>query len=126
MSDPTDARRAGDALAESEARYRILVDSCPEPIVVHAGGTVRFVNPAALELLGAQEASQVVGRPVMDFVHPDFHALVVERMRKMLETNTPAYLLEEKIVRLDGAVRDVEIAGAAVIFQGEPAIQLIG
>jgi signal transduction histidine kinase len=44
----------------------------------------------------------------------------------MLETHEPAYLLEEKIVRLDGAVRDVEIAGAAVTYQGEPAIQLVG
>jgi PAS domain S-box-containing protein len=115
-----------DALAESEARYRSLVEACPEPIVVHAGGVVRFVNPAAVELLGASDPSQVVGRPMIDFVHPDFHAVVAERVRKMLETGAQAYLLEEKIVRLDGAVRDVEIAGGRITFQGEPAIQLVG
>lgn len=121
-----DTRDATAGLAESEARYRQLVESCPEPIVVHAKGRIRFVNPAALEMLGADDASQVIGRPVLDFVPPDFHALVAERIRKMLETHTPAYLLEEKIVRLDGTLRDVEIAGAAVVFQGEPAIQLVG
>src|SRR5690606_15894105 len=51
---------------------------------------------------------------------------VAERMRAMLETGGPALLLEEKIVRPDGSVLEVEIAGAAVPFQGEPAIQLVG
>jgi PAS domain S-box-containing protein len=123
MSDRLDAP---GALAESEARYRSLVEACPEPIVVHARGVIRFVNPAALDLLGARDAAEVVGRPMMDFVHPEFHAVVAERVKKMLETGGPAYLLEEKILRLDGSVRDVEIAGGRVAFQGEPAIQLVG
>jgi len=114
------------SLAESEARYRSLVERCPEPIVVHVGGRVRFVNPAALTLLGACDASEVLGRPAMDFVHPDYREVVAERMSKMLETRLPADLILEKIVRLDGEVRDVEITGAAVEFQGEPAIQLVG
>jgi PAS domain S-box-containing protein len=114
------------ALAESEERYRRLVDACPEPIVVHGGGRIRFVNPAAVELLGAGCADELLDRPVMQFVHPDYRAVVAERMRKMLETGGPALLLEEKIVRPDGSVLEVEIAGAAVLFQGEPAIQLVG
>jgi PAS domain S-box-containing protein len=117
---------AAAALAESEERYRRLVDACPEPIVVHAGGRIRFVNPAAVEMLGAASAAELLDRPMMDFVHPDYRALVAERVRKMLETGRPALLLEEKIVRPDGSVLEVEIAGAAVQFQGEPAIQLVG
>jgi PAS domain S-box-containing protein len=117
---------ADEALTQSEERYRRLVDACPEPIVVHAGGRIRFVNPAAVALLGADSTVELLDRPVMDFVHPDYRAVVGERMRKMLETGRPAYLLEEKIVRPDGVVLDVEIAGAPISFQGEPAIQLVG
>jgi PAS domain S-box-containing protein len=117
---------ADEALAHSEERYRRLVDACPEPIVVHAGGRIRFVNPAALALLGVETPDEVLGRAVMDFVHPDYRTVVGERMRKMEETGGPAYLLEEKIVRPDGSVRDVEIAGAPVVFEGERAIQLVG
>jgi len=120
------AARDAAALAESEERYRRLVEACPEPIVVHAGGAIRFVNPAGVALLGAASAEELVGRPVMDFVHPDYRAVVAERMRAMLETGGPVLLLEEKIVRLDGRVLEVEIAGAPVNFQGEPAIQLVG
>ena len=114
------------ALAESEERYRRLVESCPEPIVVHVGGRIRFVNPAALAMLGAATAADVIDRPVMEFVHPEYRPIVAERMQKMLETGGPALLLEERIVRPDGSVIDVEIAGAAVCYQGELAIQLVG
>jgi PAS domain S-box-containing protein len=117
---------AADAALESEERYRRLVDACPEPIVVHAGGAIRFVNPAGVAMLGAASAEELEGRPVMDFVHPDYRAVVAERMQKMLETGGPALLLEEKIVRPDGSVLEVEIAGAGVLYQGEPAIQLVG
>ncbi len=114
------------ALAESEERYRRLIESCPEPIVVHVAGRIRFVNPAALTMLGATAAEDVIDRPVMDFVHAEYRPIVAERMQKMLETGGPALLLEERIVRPDGSVIDVEIAGAAVCYQGELAIQLVG
>jgi PAS domain S-box-containing protein len=125
-TDPADVGRAEAELVESEERYRRLVESCPEPIVVHSGGRIRFINPAGASLLGAATAEELLGRPIMEFVHPDFHGVVAERVRKMEETGEGAYLLEEKIVRLDGAVVDVEIAGAAISYRGERAIQLVG
>ena len=126
VTDVTERRRAEAARAESEDRYRRLVESCPEPIVVHSGGCIRFINPAGIALLGAESAADLLGRPIMDFVHADFHGIVAERVRKMEETGEPGYRLEEKLLRLDGSVVEVEVAGARVLFEGEPAIQLVG
>jgi two-component system, cell cycle sensor histidine kinase and response regulator CckA len=52
--DITDRRRAGEALAESEARYRTQVEHAPEAIVVFDVDTGRFVeaNENALRLYG--------------------------------------------------------------------------
>lgn len=126
LSDVTSREESARALAESEDRYRRLVDSSPAPIVVHAGGRVRFANPAALELLGAASADDVIGRPAMSFVHADFQEVAAERVRKMEETGEGVYLLEEKLLRLDGSEIDVEVAGAAIVYEGERAIQLVG
>lgn len=126
LADVTARRSAERALAESEDRYRCLVESSPEPIVVHAGGRIVFVNPAGLALVGARTTEEVVGRSIMEFVHPGFREIVAERARKMAETGEPGYLLEEKLLRLDGREIDVEVAGTRIVFEGEPAIQLVG
>ncbi len=126
IADATERRRAERALAESEDRHRRLVESCPDPIVVHSQGRLRFVNAAGVSLLGASGAGELVGRPILDFVHPDFHGIVAERVRKMQETGESVYLLEEKLLRVDGRAIDVEVAGGHVVYQGEPAIQLVG
>jgi PAS domain S-box-containing protein len=124
--DVSDSRRADAAVAESEERYRTLVELSPEPIAVHAGGRVAFVNAAALQLLGARNESEVLGRPIFEFVHPDFHRIVSERVLKMEASGEPVTLLAEKLVRLDGTGIDVELAAAPILWDGEPAIQLVG
>lgn len=37
---------------------------------VEADGTIQFVNPAALDILGYQDARQLIGRPAGEMIHP--------------------------------------------------------
>jgi PAS domain S-box-containing protein len=74
-------RLSAEALRESEDRYRRLVEVCPVAVAVHSDGRFDFVNPAAARLVGAERAEELVGRAMLDFVHPDDHDLVRERMR---------------------------------------------
>jgi PAS domain S-box-containing protein len=121
----TERKEAAQALAESEERYRQLVELSPDPIAVHCDGRIVFVNPSASILLGAASPDELVGRPVMDFVHPDSRRSVTERIQKMLSSGQPVELLEEKIVRLDDRTVDVEVAGAPITFHGKQAVQLV-
>lgn len=124
-TDITDRWLAQLALAESEARYRSLVELSPDPIVVHQDGCIVFASPAALRALGAQQVDEVVGRPIQQFVHPDFLEVVAERVRKMLEQGQPACLLEEAFVRLDGGIVHAEVVAAPIRWGDRPAIQLV-
>ena len=71
VRDITNRLAAQRALRDSEDRYRSLVDMSPEAILVHVQGRYVFANPAAAELLGAHSPDELVGKPVLDFIHPD-------------------------------------------------------
>ncbi|MBI4791143.1 MAG: PAS domain S-box protein [Chloroflexi bacterium] len=121
----TQRRWAEQALRESEARYRQLVELSPDGIAVHRDGKVAFVNSAAAKLVGAATPQELIGRPILDFVHPDYHAIVRERARAASEGGQAAGLLEEKFVRLDGRTLDVEVASIPCTYQGQPAVQVV-
>ena len=117
-------RRAEDALRESEERYRRLVELSPASIAVHSGGKFVYANAAGARLLGAAEAEELIGKPVLDFVHPDHAEFVKRRIRRNQEQGEPTELAEIKMVRLDGEVIDVETRGIPVTYEGHPATQV--
>jgi PAS domain S-box-containing protein len=124
MLDVTEQVRAEEALRESEVRYRRLVDMSPDAILVHRDGRFVFANPAAARLLGADRPDDLVGLPILQIVHPDFHDQVAERARGAHEGRA-APLLQEVFVRLDGTHVDVEVAGIPFAFEGGPAGQIV-
>jgi len=105
-------------------RYRRLVELSPDGILISQDNRLVFVNPAALRLFGASAPEQVIGRSPFDVFHPDSHALMRERMGLMLagESVPPA---EEKIVRLDGGVTDVEVNSTRLDESPGEVIQVI-
>ena len=118
-------RRADQALRESEERYRVLVESSPEPIAVHSGGVLVYANPAAARLMGAPEPAALLGIPVLDFVHPDDRPLVIERIRRTQGEGRLAAAVQERFVRLDGSVIYVETTALPTRFEGRPATQVV-
>jgi PAS domain S-box-containing protein len=113
-------------LAEREERFRNLVDLSPEPVAVHSEGRVVYANRAALALLGAASADAVLGHPIFDFVHPDYHGLVRERIHKMESVGDPAAPVLETLLRVDGSPVEAELAATPIVWRGKPAFQLVG
>jgi len=113
------------SLKESEARYRRLVELSPNAIIVICDGKIVFINPAGIRLLGANSDVQVVGKLVMDFVHPDYREYAQKRLKKITQENIIAPLAEAKFIRLDGSGVDVEVTGSLLSFQGGPSVQIV-
>jgi PAS domain S-box-containing protein len=111
-----------EALRESENRYQTLLERSPEPLVVHRWGKLVYANLAARTMVGAKSAEDLVGRPILDLIHPDFHKIVLERVKDYLIESDNLPLIEEKFVKLDGTVIDVEVQSASIIYGGEPAL----
>ena len=116
-------RLAGE-LAESEAKYRNLVELSPDAILLHQDGTIVFANPAAAALVGADTPGDLVGRPLLEIVHPS--------ARRRVEWNISADLRGEEspittveVLRRDGTLATAQGRGARVTVAGRPAVQVI-
>jgi two-component system sensor histidine kinase UhpB len=110
-------------LHDPNEQYRRLVELSPDGIFITRDNRIVFVNPAAVRLFGASDSEQLLGRAPLDFFHPDTHAVARERVRRVLAGET-APLMEQKLIRLDGTMIDVEVTGALLDADG-PAIQVI-
>ncbi|MCB0207773.1 MAG: PAS domain S-box protein [Anaerolineae bacterium] len=124
VRDVTRNKKTQLALAESEERYRQLVESSPDGIGVYtAGREIVYINPAGAKLLGANHSTELLGRDISEFLHSDYKADSQNRHTEFLNNTNHAITSELKMVGLEGQVIDVETFGTSIYFNGKPAIQ---
>ncbi len=68
--DITTLKRQQQALADAEARYRLVAEYSSDIILALQGGRVTYVSPAVTDMLGWQ-ADEVLGQTLVRFCHPD-------------------------------------------------------
>lgn len=117
-------QQAEELLLKSAERYRGLVELSPDAVFVNRDDRIEYMNAAGMRLFGANSAKQVLGRSPLSLFHPDYRELVQQRIAQTRQGQAPPRI-EEKIVRLDGEIRDVEVAASAFADQQGPAIQVI-
>ncbi|MBO6783804.1 MAG: PAS domain S-box protein, partial [Alphaproteobacteria bacterium] len=99
--DITERVEAERARAALEERYRKILELTPEATFVHAGGKIRFVNPAAVEMFGAESEDELLGREIIDFVHPDDREMI-ERQRESVREGATMQMSDVRRLRVDG------------------------
>ena len=119
-----DRQQALQGLADSEKRYRQLVEMSPDAILVHQRGRYVFSNQAGAALFGAEGPKMLLGRRVLETVHPDFVKQVRKRVTAGQAGSAPE-VQELKILRLDGMAVDVEASAVPVPYRGEAAVQVM-
>jgi PAS domain S-box-containing protein len=115
MHDMTERREHIEALRQSEERYRTLVELMPDGVIVSQAGKVSFINSAGVRLCGGERPEDIIGRPVLDFVHADWRDAIIQRMATK-SAMLPA--IEHQRVRLDGSTYWAEGTGSDAIWHG--------
>lgn len=107
-------------LASSEKRFRTIVEGAPDPIFIQTNKCFAYLNKHAVELFGAKDGKELLGKPVLDFFHPDFHKAALERIKKLNEDKSIVHEpFEQILIQVDGHQIWVETKGEPIVYEGE-------
>ncbi len=124
-TDVTDRHHQQQALTDLADRYRLLVELSPEAIVVHEAGQVVYANPAAVRFTRAGSTSEILNRPITDFVHPDSVVPMLDRISDLGVPGATSDPAEAVLKRSDGGTLDIESVSVRTTWEGRPAFQVI-
>ncbi|MHB8054807.1 MAG: histidine kinase N-terminal 7TM domain-containing protein [Candidatus Aminicenantales bacterium] len=110
-------RKIEDARRESEERFRMLVEAAPDAIIVQAEGVFTYLNAAALRLYGISSAEQLLGRPVLDSIHPDDQEKIRGKIRILNEEKRSVSYGEERILQFDGTPVETESSAVPIRYR---------
>jgi PAS domain S-box-containing protein len=100
------------------------VQSSGDASVVVVGTTIVFASKSAVEMVGAQDATEVVGRDVFDFVASSSTEASIARQESARQGRWPRPEVIT-IRRIDGREKQVELASTPVTWEdGQPASQM--
>lgn len=120
FTDVTDRTVAEERLRASEERFRALVETAPDAIFVQTSHRFAYVNAAGCRLYGAESPDDLIGRPVLERFHPDYHDVAKRRIEALNVRREPQGPMDQVHLRMDGSPIYVEVSGAPVVYEGEP------
>jgi diguanylate cyclase (GGDEF)-like protein/PAS domain S-box-containing protein len=112
----------GSNLQGREQLFQRLVETVHDAVLVHAQ-QILFANYRFLTLLGLS-AAEVVGKPLSDFVGPEYVELVDNNLRRRLAGEPAAERYEVELIGAHGVVTRVELSSAVIESAGEAALLL--
>jgi len=114
-------RAVHERLRESEELYRAVVENVADGIAITVGTERVFVNSAYLAIHGVSDVSEVLGRPLDQFVSPEDQEGVRRRVLARQRGEVLDGLAEYKILRPDGQMRIVQASVVTTKYKGRPA-----
>jgi len=114
-----------EVLRESEGRYRALVNQAPLSILVVQDSCYVFANPAVVHRLGYSSAYEIIGKNTADIVAAESREVFSKRHERIMGGGS----IEPVMIAFqckDGSVYYSETTSVPILYQGRPAVLMIG
>ncbi|HEX2964692.1 MAG TPA: PAS domain S-box protein, partial [Syntrophorhabdaceae bacterium] len=111
-------KQTEEALLESEAKYRAIVESSLAGVFVIQDGLFRLVNERWCKIFGYTYDEAVDKMSPRDLVHPDDKKIMEEDVRKRLSHEAEYTESEMKAIRKDGTTIVVRVLSSFMLYKG--------
>ncbi len=102
----------------SEESFKSMAELNPIPMLVHQDLKLVYANQATIRAFDGKNLNDLLGKNVMDFIHPDSLEIVKKRIQRIYTDQADAGLQEEKLITLEGRVLHVQVFGTRIYFMG--------
>jgi PAS domain S-box-containing protein len=116
MSDVEDLN-----IPEGAVVYREMLEVLPVAVFIHSDGRFVYANQEAVQLHGLAAASQLLDRPLAEFVHPDDTHKFQKTVLENSENGHIKRQTELRILQSKNRVLDLEVTSVPVVFSGKTA-----
>lgn len=111
-----------EILLKNEDCYSLLIENSREAIFVHRNEEIIFANESAVELVGVNIQSQILGRHILDFMDIEDNKNIKEKFQEIYHKKSTLLNFEGKIFKVDGKVVDVQNTSTYFTYEGKSAI----
>ncbi|MBM2817061.1 MAG: Signal transduction histidine kinase [Ignavibacteria bacterium] len=108
-------KRVEETLRESEERYRSMVRILPDGVIIHSEGKIVYANESACKIMKFENNEKILGLPAIDFVHPDYREIAIQRIKESMVKHKTAEAIEEIFIAYDNT--PVQVLVTAIPFQ---------
>lgn len=119
--DITERKRAEEALKEREEHFRALIENSLDGFaILNSDMSILYESPSAEKILGLK-LEELIGKSVLDFIHPDDKERVIKTFRRLAKHPAQAVPAEIRFRHSDGTWHTME--GTANNLLNNPAVK---
>jgi len=121
--DSTTHKRLSKALADSESRFRALVEQSLVGVYIFDGTYFLYVNEAFAKIFGSKRSNLITGVNPLEYIHPEDRLQVESYLRWwQLKSNIDFANFDFRVTREDGSTVFVEVFGRPLEIEEQTVI----
>ncbi|MFX1492101.1 MAG: PAS domain S-box protein, partial [Promethearchaeota archaeon] len=126
LEDITDRKLSEDAVRESEAKYRALVDQSLQGLVIFQENRIVFANPVIQDIIGltSEEFTKLNPEAVWGLLHPDDLEWVQQRLEDRMKGIEVPDRYTVRAITSDGRPLWIEVWVKIIEYLAKPALQI--